>query len=826
MEIARLGFVLLALLQCRPLCAVEDPAVAAFKKNVEPILIQHCYDCHGDGMNKGDVAFDDLAPNALLDHSLWTRVLKNVRAGLMPPADKPRLSAEHLQVLEHWIKRDVFRIDPENIDPGRVTLRRLNRVEYRNTIRDLMGIDFNAEEELPADDTGYGFDTIGDVLTVSPMLLEKYISAANEIVNRAVPTVSRVMPERVIPGNRFRSTGGDRANARQAGYNRTSQMLPLPFGTPASVETSVPARHAGTYRIVLNLAVRGTGEQIDAQSALSLKVDGKEQWRQEFGWHENETFRIEIPQQWTIGERALRLDWQPSGSLTTQVHALELRLVSVAVRGPVEERHWTKPANYDRFFPPNIPSDHAQRRALAGELLEKFATRAFRRPADRDTVDRLVSLAESVYTQPEKTFEAGIAHAMAAALSSPRFLFRFEESAPGTEGPYAPVDEYALASRLSYFLWSTMPDDELFRLASRGVLRKNLRAQVARMLADPRADALVENFTGQWLRLRDLDGISINGPVVLARDAGRERELRRNRGRLDGPRIELDGELRLAMRRETELVFTTVMRENRSVIELLDADYTFLNEKLASLYGIPGVSGAEMRKVQLPEDSPRGGVLTHASVLVVTSNPDRTSPVKRGLFILDNILGTPAPPPPANVPALEAAETEFKDRLPTLRESLEAHRADPMCASCHRRMDPLGLAFENFNALGMWREQERNQPIDATGRLITGESFSGVRELKRLLADEHRRDLYRCLTEKLLTYALGRGLEYYDTETVDRIVRQLEADDGRFQPLLFGIVESAAFQKRRAQAAPASEQAARMETPDRNPVQIAERSSP
>jgi hypothetical protein len=440
-------------------------------------------------------------------------------------------------------------------------------------------------------------------------------------------------------------------------------------------------------------------------------------------------------------------------------------------------------------------------------------------------VERLARLAESIYIQPGKTFEAGVAHAIVAVLASPRFLFRLEEEQSGdnslsaSSAKFPTIDEYSLASRLSYFLWSTMPDQELFDLAARGELRKNLASQVKRMLDDDRSEKLFQNFPGQWLQTRDVEGISVNARVILARDGGQEREMREEekefRARLaaaDGtrkrpafnrrfnkPRVELDRDLRDAMRRETEMFFASIVREDRPITELIESDYTFLNEKLAKLYDLTelNVTGREMQRVKLPPDSPRGGVLTHGSTLVVTSNPDRTSPVKRGLFILENFLGTPTPPPPPNVPALEAVDSDFKDHEPTLREALQVHREKPLCTSCHARMDPIGLAFENFNAMGMWRDKERNQTIDTAGKLITGESFATVRELKRILAHNHRLDFYRCLTDKLLTYAIGRGTEYYDVETIDQIVHRLDRENGRFSALLMGIIESAPFQKMR-----------------------------
>ena len=690
--------------------AAEIPAAAHFRKDVQPLLKKYCSDCHADGAKKGGVAFDEFASDAamLARHDLWLAVLKNTRAGLMPPAKKPQPSAEERRRIEEWIKFEAFAIDRRNPDPGRVTARRLNRVEYRNTIRDLLGVDFNTAVEFPPDDTGYGFDNIGDVLTVSPLLLEKYMVAAKAIVTEAVPT------------------GG---------------------------------------------------------------------------------------------------------------------------------AHWTRARNYDRYFTRDVPKSPAARRKYAGEVLRKFATQAFRRPVDDGTVNRLVAVAEKVYTQPGKNFETGVASAMIAALSSPRFLFRLEEPDPRTArgAAFANVDEYSLASRLSYFLWSTMPDEELSRLAGRGELRKNLPAQIKRMLDDPRAEALVQNFTGQWLQTRDLEGLEINARAVLLRDAGEQRNFERRRERFQelsaipeekrtaeqkaeleemaerrrrfqrGPQIELDRDLRRAFRLETEKSFAYVMHADRPVLELISCDYTFLNEKLASHYGLTNLnlSGPELRRVTLPADSPRGGVLTHGSVLVVTSNPDRTSPVKRGLFILDNILGAPAPPPPGNVPALEVSERDFRDHEPTLREALTLHREKPECASCHERMDPLGLAFENFNALGMWREQERKQPIDPAGKLITGETFGSVRELKQLLATKHRLGFYRCLTEKFLTYAIGRGMEYYDTESIDKIVQRLDQENGRFSALLLGVIESAPFQKMRTQATASASNSAERSVPRNETKRVA-----
>ncbi len=812
-------------LSCSCAWSAAEP-MARFHKAVEPILKEYCYDCHGDGMNKGKVAFDEFKSDdeLLARRDLWFAVLKNVRAGLMPPEKKPRPSAEQTRALADWIKRDAFGLDPQNPDPGRVTIRRLNRVEYRNTIRDLMGFDFKVQDELPPDDTGYGFDNIGDVLTLSPMLLEKYMRAAETITAEAVPRVTRVVAEQTIPGSAFRKSEGKGSGER------------LTFYEAAKVGHTFKAEHAGDYRVALELEVLGQFDFDPGKCRVVFRAGDRELLQKEFGWQNGKKFKFDFDQSWDAGEHRLTLELIPLLPVEQKKHALDLRLTAVKVQGPLAERHWVRPKNFDLFFAKDPPSSSVERHKYAREVLARFTRNAYRRPADERTVSRLVAIAEGVCRQPGKRFADGIAQAMVPVLASPRFLFRVEATQPSSAGHIHPlVDEYALASRLSYFLWSTMPDDELFRLADRGELRQKLDAQVKRMLASRRSQALVENFVGQWLQVRDVEGIDINAFVVLARDRGEEKDVERRRRRFqeltamaeekrtpeqkaelqqmfeerrrrqnNRQNVELDNDLRRALREETEMCFAGVMRENRSVLELIDGDYTFLNERLAKHYGLTNlnVTGPEMRRVSLPAESPRGGVLTQGAMLIVTSNPTRTSPVKRGLFILDNILGTPTPPPPAGVPQLEESEKEFKDRQPTLRETLDVHRGKPLCSSCHNRMDPLGLALENFNALGMWREQERNQPIDATGKLITGEPFHDIRDVKHVVATTRRLDFYRCLTEKLLTYALGRGLEYYDVETVDRIVDRLDRAHGRFAELLLGIVESAPFQKRRIQSAP------------------------
>ena len=760
----------------------ENSAVARFRDNVEPIIAEYCSACHGNGIKKGSVTLDDFATDeAILGRKeLWDSVLKNVRAGLMPPAGKPRPSAEELRTLETWIKRDAFALDPADPDPGRVTLRRLNRVEYRNTIRDLMGIDYRTDEEFPADDSGYGFDNVGDVLSVSPLLLEKYMQAAEEIVARSVPIVARVIQVRPLPGY---ESPGDRS--RGGGESFTLYK-------PAKAAKAFQVEKAGSYKLVLEATTRGQFNFDPGKAKVTFRLDDRELVAEEYDWGTGRK-SLAFPVDFQAGDHSLSFEIEPLTPVEKRQTDVSFRLSTARLEGPLAEADWVRPDNFDRFFDRDDPTSPDARRDDAREVLARFAFRAYRRPVESRVLDKLVRIAESVYSAPGKNFAQGVGQAMVAIIASPRFLFRIEGSElTGSARGFAPVDEYSLASRLSYFLWSTMPDDELFGLAKRGELRKNLQAQVKRMLADGRSDQLVKNFTGQWLQSRDFDNFPIQARAVLRAD--------------DLPRMQDTEfqELRRSMRPETEAYLAYMLREDRPILELIDSDYAFLNAPLAKLYGIPGVNGREVRKVDLPPGSHRGGILTQAGVLMITSNPSRTSAVKRGNFILENILGTPTPPPPPDIPALEEALKGIKDREPTMREVMEVHRADAMCASCHNRMDPLGLAFENYNALGIWRDQERKQPIDASGKLVTGRTFKDGGELKQILKTEYKVDIYRCLTEKLMTYALGRGPEYQDVETVDQVVDRVEREGGKLSTIIYGLIESSPFQKRRDPAAIAS----------------------
>ena len=788
----------------------ERQALAQFQQVVSPFLQKRCYDCHGDGAHKAGLAFDTLAnSNKILNNpQLWLKVLRNTRSHIMPPPSEGQPTAEEQLALEKWIKTGGFGLDPGQPDPGRVTIHRLNRVEYKNTIRDLMGVDFETKAAFPDDDSGYGFDNIADVLNMSPLLMEKYLTAAQAVVAKAVPVVTLVPASQIAGVGDFKYPDGTPTVGkiiRGSGIGADGTLaIALPYTKESSVSHVFDVKQAGDYRIVLEQNFRGDFTFNPQRAVVTVAVDGKQVSEKEHGWESNHDIDDVQEVHWEPGPHTIETGLRPAapaegggggGRAADNLYNVK----RVRLEGPLDPAQWVHPANYTRFFGRDVvPDDPAGRRAYASEIFTSFTSKAYRRPAPAESIDQLAEIAEKFYNVPGTTFESGIAQAMAAALASPRFLFRVDRPAPAaTNAAFANVDDYSLASRLSYFLWSTMPDDELFKLAAAGTLRTNLGTQVKRMLADPRSAAFVENFTGQWLQTRLVTTVPLNPREIMAREGvsvgggGRG-----GRGGGGGGGAVSDA-LREASKQEAEKYFEYVLRENRSVDEFLASDYTFLNGTLASNYNISNVKGPELRKVVLPPGDPHGGILTMGSVLMITSNPTRTSPVKRGKWILENILAAPTPPPPPNVPALEDSKPKDASHVPTLRETLAIHREDAMCASCHNRMDPPGLALENFNALGKWRDQEYKQKIDPSGQLATGETFTNITELKHILVTNHKLEFYRCLTEKLLTYALGRGLEYYDVPTVDKIVENLDQNHGAFSALLNGVIESAPFQQQR-----------------------------
>lgn len=826
--------------------ARNEEALAHYRNVVLPILQENCYDCHGDGSDKGGVALDELTtPEHLLANpDFWLKVLRNTRSQIMPPPGKPAPTESEQLALEEWIKTGAFGLDLNNPDPGRITVSHLNRNEYRNTIRDLLGVEIDVDVALLPDDVGYGFDNIGDVLSISPIRMERFIEAAIDVVKRGVPTENIAMSSLLVIGDDYLNADGGENAAKMSFYR------------PDVYSHTYQIAEPGEYRLILNTKIDGEARPVDPQVARVVwSVNGEPIMKKEYPWADMEYLTDTFTFDWETGEHEVSVSIEPVfPELEPLRTKMEYRLLWVTLDGPLDPEQWGHPPNYERFFSRDkAPEDPAERREYARELLADFAPKAYRRPVPAETVEELVDLAETTYSVPGTTFEKGVAQAMVALLASPRFLFHVETAEPVAPGEtHARIDEYTLASRVSYALWASMPDEELMDLAGRGELRKNFRSQVERMLVDPKAGAFAANFAGQWLQSRAVLDVQINSEVVMKSEKdpaeveaeeepaapaprrnvanngppsnrgnndgppGRPENPARNNGdtpRFNGPPpgfgfgrfrrplpppgTELTPEIREAMKREAEAYFGYVLREDRSVLELLDSNYTFVNEHLAPVYGITNVVGTEMQRVELPEDSVRGGVLTMGGVLTVTSNPSRTSPVKRGKWVLENILGAPPAPPPPDIPALEDAKVEGELKAPTQRELLALHRADPQCASCHERMDPPGLALENFNAFGRFRTTEFGQPIEASGELATGEVFADVRDLKRALVENHRVEFYRTLTEKLMTYILGRGVEYYDVPTVDTIVAELDRDDGRFSTLLLGVLESAPFQLRR-----------------------------
>lgn len=749
-----------------------------FKDTIQPLLEDYCYDCHGDGSSKGDFSmdeFDDLSKH-LDDVDHWLAVWRNVRSQIMPPPKKDQPGLAERRSLLKWIEGRVFKLDPANPDPGRVTIRRLNRVEYHYAVKDLLGVDYDTRENFPADDTGYGFDTIGDVLSISPLHMEKYLEAASAIVEMALPKGAEArIPERMFSGRNFRRTGEAKQRA---------DWLPFKQESTVTLTGEVPA--PGTYEVSLRYAIRGASEATDQRAVLELLAGGRGIASRSMGWDQSESLLLSGNVKLEKGANEFSVKVTPQAPAGEGQAEQSVFLQEVKIRGPVEGNYKEYAKGYRMIMVDGpAPQDLREREVYARKIMRSFVSRAFRRPLDNVTVARLVAMAMEVDQSPGMTFEDGIKHAMTAVLASPRFLFRAEiQPEPNNEGKVVLLDEYALASRLSFFLWSSLPDDELLSLAFKNELRKNLRSQVERMLADPRSRRFVDHFVGQWLQTRDLEVIPIDAARVIGtRDQGEANRI-------------FNEVLRRDMKLESELFFEFVLKKDRPIKELLSARYSFLNERLADFYGVSGVRGGEHRLVDLHEHPQRGGVLGQGSFLVVTSNPTRTSPVKRGLFVLDNILGTPAPPAPPNVPELE--ETDHNGgKTKTMRQMMEVHREKPLCASCHQRMDPIGLGLENFNAIGQFRSTEGGQPIDTAGELITGETFSDVAGLKTVLADSRTDDFYRCLTEKLLTYAIGRGPEYFDAVTIETIMGRLNRGEGTLKDLVIAIIESAPFQKRR-----------------------------
>jgi hypothetical protein len=642
-------------------------------------------------------------------------------------------------------------------DPGRVTARRLNRSEYSNTIRDLLGVDFHAEKYFPTDDSGDGFDNLGEVLTVSPVLMEKYLSAAERIARWAVSTELPSKPTAEEYHIRDRKI-------RRVDSSSVEALYRVDFAGDYTVRFGLPGERAPDGKpVTLNL-------WMDGKLLASKPIETKPSGLVYFNPYSEEEVKVYLPE----GDHIFRAGFTNDDFVKT-LPAADLYkdnknkfLNSIVFIGP---------------FPSTVEKESRKRilicnpesgRPCIEKILSTFARRAYRRPVTAQETAALMRFVDMAKADGHST-EQGLQLAIQAMLVSPKFLFRIERDPnPSDPAQVHPVSQIELASRLSYFLWSSMPDEELLGLAESGKLRETttLRRELARMLADPRSSALASNFGGQWLETRNLDVVQPD-PKKFP---------------------EFTPELRDAMKTETTMFFDYVLKENRPVSEFLNANYTFLNDRLARFYGITGVTGPEFRRVTLTTDQ-RGGVLSQASMLTVSSYPSRTSPVIRGKYVLGNILGTPPPPPPPDVPNLDEAAVGTTG---TMRQQLEKHRSEPTCAACHGHMDPLGFGLENYDAIGRWRTMDGKFAVDSSGTLPDGKTFSTPAEMRALLTSQLSQ-FSRTLIEKMMTYALGRGLKTYDRTTVDNINRTLGADGYRFQTLIQVIVESPAFQLRRGE---------------------------
>jgi mono/diheme cytochrome c family protein len=744
-----------------PRTVSKPPTVAAFTAATRELFDDTCSECHNPTDLSGgfDVNVYRSVDTLATDRDRWESILAKLKSREMPPDDAViQPSDEQIHTLVKLLEKEFERADAAmKPDPGRVTARRLNRAEYTNTIRDLLAVDFRADRNFPTDDSGEGFDNIGDVLTVSPVLMEKYLAAAGRIAERAIATGSLPKPVEVEYSLRFK-------NLRRIDPSNVEATHRFDFDADYELKIGLPGQRAkDAPPVTLGLWIDGKLEQ-------TTRVETRPSGLVYFNPFSEERIRVPI----TEGDHTLRLGFIDDPFVKTlpqdEIYkdSVNKWVGAVTVVGPFATSG-EKPSRKKILV-----CDPASGPRCVDRILATLARRAYRRPvtgAEVAALKRFVDMA----TADGQSVEQGIGLAIQAMLVSPHFLFHIERDLyPNDPGRMHRVSDVELASRLSYFLWNSMPDDELLSLAERRRLSvpQVLDAQVARLLADPKSAAMAENFAGQWLEIRNLDTIKPDPQKFPA----------------------WTPELREAMKTETRMFFDTILRENRPIGDFIDARYTFLNELLAKHYGIDGVSGPEFRRVDL-ETGERGGVLTHGSVLAVSSYPTRTSVVIRGKYILQNILGTPPPPPPADVPALDE---QAVGTTASLRKQMETHRTNAICASCHSRMDPLGFALENYDAIGKWRTMDGGFPVDSSGILPGGKKFANSAEMRQILS-ERVPELTRTLTEKLLIYSLGRGLQRYDRPTVNRITKKVAASGYGFQTLVQEVVRSLPFQSRRAE---------------------------
>ena len=765
------------------LSALAATALAAsLPAPVKAAVGRYCLDCHDGDVTKGNLDLGKILSDDLQTHSVeWERVVRKLAARQMPPTGKDRPAEKEFEHLVATLGSSLDQLAAKKPNPGRTdTFHRLNRTEYRNAIRDLLDLEIDAATLLPKDDASHGFDNLtgGDL---SPTLLNRYISAAEKISRLAV-------------GSPISRPNGDTYRLKPD-LTQEEPVANLPLGTRGGTLIRHTFPRDGEYEIQIRLTrdrnemVEGLHETHELEVLLDRDTAARFQVSPPKGNRDYETvdahLKARVPVKAGLHEVGVTFIKNSSSLVETQRDPYQARynmhrhprlspaIYQVSVTGPYASQEAGETASRRKLFV-CYPKNPGEETACAERIVSAFVRRAYRRPVV--AADWAKPLKFYHEAKEAGGFEAGIGSALSAVLVSPEFLFRIERD-PADVAPETtyPISDVELASRLSFFLWSSIPDEELLGIAQRGELHrpKVLESQVRRMLADPRSISLVENFAAQWLHLRNLE--SFTPDLRLFPD--------------------FDDNLRDAFRRETELHFEALLREDRTVLDLIKTDHTFLNERLAKHYGIPNVYGSRFRRVALDSESRRGGLLRQGSILTVTSYATRTSPVIRGHWLLGNLLGTPPPPPPANIPNLK--ENTVSETLP-MRARLSAHRANAACASCHDLMDPVGFALENFDAIGRWRLTENGLPIDASGGLPDGSRFNGVTGLEDALL-KHPELFVGTLTEKLLTFALGRGMSENDAPAVRRIVRDAQRDGNHFSSIVLGIVKSSPFTLRKTQ---------------------------
>ena len=748
--------------------AVKPSNGPSFERDVQPIITKYCLSCHtGEDASAGvDLSQFKTVAQVLKDGETWDLVAQNVGDSHMPPAKKPQPSAQERERLVAWIESTLSQAYCDLGDPGRVTLRRLNREEYNNSVRDLFGIDFRPADAFPTDDVGYGFDNIGDVLSMSPLLMEKYLTAAERVSAQAI-----LAPDGEL---RIAAFGSDKFTPADMGGTDDSGARRLNGAGELGVDHDFSA--AGDYV----LRVRAWAEQAgDERAKMSLSLDGKLLQTYSVEAVEGKAQNYEFPLEISAGKHrvsAAFLNDFYDETKPAKERDRNLIIESIEIEGP-RLKSIEPNASTLKILPTLPPStwSAAQKTQFTRETISKLARRVFRRPPGQNEIDRLSKYVEMVQ-KDGGSYQRGLQVALQAMLVSPHFLFRVELDPPKGQAT-RPLSDYELATRLSYFLWNSTPDDSLMWWASQGKLHEpqHLAHQVRRMLQDPKAKSLASNFAMQWLELNRLNDVAPDPDTFP----------------------QWTPQLKTAMQTETTLFCNEIIQKDRSVLDFLDAKFSYLNEPLAKLYNVPNVKGDKFQRVVFTGDlaKQRGGLLTQASVLTVTSNPTRTSPVKRGKWVLGQLLGAPPPSAPPNVPAL--SEDKKVVASAPIRERMAQHRKDPACSSCHARMDPIGFGMESYNGIGAWRLKDGDFAVDSKGELSGGQKFDGPNELRSAL--KSRKAVFtRALSDKLLTYAIGRGLERTDKCFVDAITESTAKQNYKFSALVLAVVNSEPFRTKRA----------------------------